>query len=118
MYKKFLLLIFPIGILFNSTILLAERPSPKAGDIASFYSANKQFQIDIVLQPMVIDSPSEAVFKKENNVIWRKELPATPGFVNISDDGEHIVMANWGWYDEGGFKSLSFSMVRATFFKN
>ncbi len=101
-----LLTILFLGI--TVTPLFADRQSPKAGDIISFFSLNRVFQADVILQPIIIDSPSEVIYKKEGVILWKKKLPSTPGFVNISDDGKYIVMANWGWYDEGGFKDLTF----------
>ena len=85
----------------------ADAPNLEIGSIRSFFSENGQYSIDIKTLGYPDTSPSECTFKEKNRIIWSKRIPTTPGKVNISNDGKYIVMANWGWYDEGGFKSLS-----------
>ena len=98
-----------ISFMISATPLRADRDAWKAGVEVSYFSANKKFEFKVSpLSNLIVESPSKATFIKEGQVVWSKKLPSTPGFVDISNDGNFIVLANWGWFDEGGFKSLSF----------
>ncbi|MFH1368471.1 MAG: hypothetical protein ABII64_05020 [Elusimicrobiota bacterium] len=91
----------------------AEATVRDVGSIDTFTSENKRYSIDIKIlgypdRSSSICTPSICTFKKGDKILWSKEIPATPGKVNISDNGKYIAMANWGWYDEGGYAGLSF----------
>jgi hypothetical protein len=106
MIKKILLIL--IAMVISQNTIYAKAVAPKQGTIRTFSSANKIYSIDMKIIGYPDSSPSECTFKENNKIVWEKELSSTPGFVDISDDGKFFVFANWGWYDEGGYKSLSF----------
>lgn len=106
MIKKIILLLIIIFILPYSIYPKTFPPNP--GTVKEFSSSNKTCSIKIKILGYPDNSPSECTFIKEGKELWTKKLPTTPGFVNISDDGKYFVFANWGWYDEGGYKSISF----------
>lgn len=95
-------------ILISSNSVFGEAIPPEIGSIRIFYSENGEYSLSIKILGYPDESPSECTFKKGDSTVWSKEIPTTPGIVNISDNGKTIVMANWGWYDEAGFKTLSF----------
>ena len=98
-----------IFCIISVTNVRADRNPWKAGVQESYFSSNEKFELKVSpLRDLIIDGPSAAIFIKEGQERWSKNLPSTPGFVDISNDGNFIVLANWGWFDEGGFKSLSF----------
>lgn len=95
-------------MLFLSIKAIALTIAPKVGSINTFISENGLYSIDVKFLGYPDGGPSECVFKEGDSIIWAKEISTTPGKVNISNNGKSIVLANWGWYDEGGFRSLSF----------
>ena len=108
MNRKILSFILVGFYLLFPSFLHAKAISPELGTIKTFSSENRVYSIDIKILGYPDNSPSECTFKKGNEILWTKELPTTPGFVDISNDGKYFIFANWGWYDEGGFKSISF----------
>ncbi len=108
MNKKILSLIIPASLVLFSPFICAKAVPPQTGTIKTFLSANRVYSIDIKILGYPDNSPCECTFKKGEEILWTKELSTTPGFVDISNDGEYFIFANWGWYDEAGFKSLSF----------
>jgi hypothetical protein len=108
MNKKILSLILLVFVVSFSPFLCAKAVSPEVGTIKTFSSENKVYSIDIKILGYPDNSPSECTLKKGEEILWTKEIPATPGFVDISNDGKYLIFVNWGWYDEGGFKSISF----------
>lgn len=104
--KRIILILAVILILPHS--IYAKAVAPKPGTTNEFSSSNKAYSIEIEILGYPDNSPSRCTFKKEGKPLWTKEISTTPGFVDISDDGKYFVSANWGWYDEGGYKSLSF----------
>ncbi|MFH0856161.1 MAG: hypothetical protein V1869_06635 [Candidatus Omnitrophota bacterium] len=87
---------------------LAKRMPPKPGSVEFFSSENGRYSVEIENLGYPDNSPSRCAFKEGNRLIWSKEIPFTPGKASISDNGKCIALANWGMYDEGGFKGLSF----------
>jgi hypothetical protein len=106
MVKKIILIL--ITILIPQHIIYAKADTPKPGIIKSFSSPNKIYSIEIKILGYPDNSPSECTFKEKDKVIWTKELSTTPGLIEIANDGKYFILANWGWYDEGGYKSISF----------
>jgi len=95
-----------IVTLFNYAF--AKARAPEIGSIKTFVSENGRYNIGIKILGYPDGSLSICTFKEGSKIIWSKEIATTPGKVNISNNGKSIVMANWGWYDEGGFRGLSF----------
>lgn len=108
--RRVLVLIVVTGLMGFLFCQLAEakRRAPDVGSVETFSSENGKYNVEIKNLGYPDRSPSECTFKEGNKIIWSKEIPVTPGKVNIANNGESIVLANWGWYDEGGFKGLSF----------
>lgn len=73
----------------------------------SYFSENKENEIQID-ERTIVDSSCKAVFIKQGQKLWEKVLPSTPGRIQISNDGNSVVFVNWGWADEGYYKSVSF----------
>jgi hypothetical protein len=96
-------LLFPVFL--NS--VHAKRAIPQPGMIEKFFSGNKIYRIEIKYLGEQPDKIVEATFYEKDAKKWQKFYPFHPGLTNISDNGSRIVFANWGWYDEGGFKSLT-----------
>ncbi len=101
----FTLLVF---FVLSCQFLYAKSVPPEIGTTKTFSSQNSIYSIDIKILGYPDNSPSECSLKQNNEILWTKQLPTTPGFVDISNDGNYFVLVNWGWYDEGGFKSISF----------
>ncbi len=95
-------------LLIFQHIIYAEALAPEIGTIKEFSSSNKTFSIDIKILGYPDNSPCEGTFKVDGQILWTKQFSTTPGFVDISDNGNYFVFANWGWYDEAGYKSISF----------
>lgn len=104
--KKIIQIIIAIFLLHYN--IYPDAAEPKPGTAFKFSSANMIYTIEIKILGHPDTSPSECTFKKQGNILWKKEVPTTPGYVNISDNGKYFVFANWGCYDEGGRKSVSF----------
>lgn len=110
MNRKILSLVILVFFIALSPFLYAkaEGLAIPSGTIKTFSSENRVYSIDIKILGYPDKSPSECTFKKGEEILWTKELSTTPGFVDISNDGKYFIFANWGWYDEAGFKSISF----------
>lgn len=106
---KNIFIIVPAAIfLFSLQLVHAKRIPPKIGSTKIYFSQNKAYSLQVKLLGRPDRSPSECTLKNGEIVLWKKELETTPGIVDISDDGGVFVFANWGRYDEGAFKSISF----------
>lgn len=105
--KKYIFFLI-ILTLFYQPFAIAKRKSPELGTTNEYFSQNKMFSLQVKILGHPDRSPSECTFKKSNVILWEKKLITTPGLVDISNTGEYFVFINWGWYDEGGFKSISF----------
>ena len=77
------------------------------GTVKVYSSRNAKYTVTIKLLGYPDSSPSECTFTAAGKELWTKLIPTTPSKVVISDNGQRIVMTNWGWYDEGGSQSLS-----------
>jgi hypothetical protein len=102
------ILILGLSWMILPRVISAKALPPKIGAIKIFVSQNLKFSLEIKILGYPDRSPSECAFKEGDKVIWSKEIPRTPGIVDITDDGRYIAMVNYGWYDEGGYKSVSF----------
>ena len=107
MRKTFLFLVLVIAFVLACTSAFAKRAPSPVGSIDKFCSVNGEYCVEIKILGYPDSSPSECSFKKGNDTFWQKQIPTTPGLVNITDDGKYIILANWGWFDEGGYKSIS-----------
>ncbi|MCX5632428.1 MAG: hypothetical protein NTW93_01940 [Phycisphaerae bacterium] len=96
----FLLLVF-----LNSAY--AKRSLPQPGATEEYFSENKNYRIEIKYLGEQPDKIVEVTLYEKDIKKWQKFYPVHPGLINVSDNGSRIVFANWGWYDEGGFKSLT-----------
>ena len=94
-----------IGFLLMQSSAEARRLPPS--EATHYYSPNNRYEIGIKEQT-ITDGPCKAIFKRDGQIIWERGLPSTPGIVHIANDGQYIAFVNWGWADEGGFKSVSF----------
>lgn len=101
---KKLLLLFCICLL---TDISAFSESGPPEPLRKFFSDNGRFEVEVRLKGYPDTGPCECVFKDKGSIAWEKELRQVPGLVAVADNGKVVVMANWGWYDEGGYKSLS-----------
>ena len=90
-----------------SGIVFGEAFPPKVGTVKVYSSRNAKYTVSIRLLGYPDASPSECTFAASGKQVWTKLIPTTPSKVVISENGERIVMTNWGWYDEGGSQSLS-----------
>lgn len=107
--KRAIVILMIVGLVLSlQSPLFAKAAALKIGSIQKYYSANNQYSVMIKILGYPDSSPSKCSFMKGEKIIWSKQIPTTPGKVNISNNGKAIVMANWGWYDEGGLNSLSF----------
>ncbi|MCK4914201.1 MAG: hypothetical protein KAS69_06380 [Planctomycetes bacterium] len=105
----------PLFIVTLTTLLLltflnpahAKRALLQPGTIEEHFSENKNYRIEIKYLGEHPDKIVEATLYEKNIKKWQKFYPVHPGLINVSDDGSRIAFANWGWYDEGGFKSLT-----------
>ncbi|MEI6438000.1 MAG: hypothetical protein WCO69_04540 [Candidatus Omnitrophota bacterium] len=86
---------------------MADRELPKPGEVTKYYSGNKKYEVGVI-ERTITDGPAKMIFSADGKQLWEKNLTSTPGAVHVSNDGQYIVLANWGWADEGGYKSLSF----------
>lgn len=108
MKKLILYLITASFVITLFNYAFAKRMPPELGSVETFLSENGRYSVEIKILGYPDMSPSKCTFKERDTIIWSKEIPTTPGKVNISNNGKAVVLANWGWYDEGGFRGLSF----------
>lgn len=105
----------PLLIITLTTFLLlaffnpayAERALLQPGAIKEYFSENKNYRLEIKYLGEHPDKIVEATLYEKDIKKWQKFYPVHPGLINVADNGSRIVFANWGWYDEGGFKSLT-----------
>ena len=107
MNKKILIIL--IALIFITPIAYGKAIYPEPGTVTKYQSQNGVFTIEIkIIEYTGPDiSSCEVSFKKNNIISWVKEMPTTPGFVTISNSGNYFIFGNWGWYDEGYYKSVS-----------
>ena len=85
----------------------AERALLEPGTTEEYFSENKNYRIEIKYLGERPDKIVEATLYEKNIKKWQQFYPVHPGLINVANNGSRIVFANWGWYDEGGFKSLT-----------
>jgi len=125
MRKKIIIIIIIIFFvnLTVATSIYAKAIPPQIGKKHKYSSKNNQYILEVVLKGYPDNSPSKCILKKNSKIVWEKILSTTPGEVNISDNGRFVVLANWGRYDEGWFKGLTFLdkngvIIKEVTFKN
>ncbi|NPV52949.1 MAG: hypothetical protein HPY71_05440 [Firmicutes bacterium] len=104
-------------VLTASRHTFADAIPPAPGTVETYTSQNGKYAVEIKILGYPDSSPCECTFKESGDISWTKEIPDTPNKVVISDNGETIAMTNWGWYDEGGSRSLSIYNKRGDLIK-
>ena len=102
--------LFAIGffILSLSSFAEAEREILKPGTVESYFSENGVYHIEIKFLGNRPEGIVEGTYYEKEQVKWKKLFSVHPGIVKLANNGAYLIFANWGWYDEGGFKSLTF----------
>lgn len=109
--KKYIIIAFFLLISFNVSTreVQARRTHRAAGTAASFFSKNKEFQLNASnLKNLVVSSPARLALLKNGVMIWSKDFSSTPAFAYIADNGSYLILVNYRNFDEGWLGSISF----------
>ncbi len=93
--------------LLSGGAVFGEAIPPKVGTVYTYSSCNTRFTISIEILGYPDNSPARCSLMDSGETVWSKMFFATPSEVAISDNGQCIVMTNWGWFDERASRSIS-----------
>jgi hypothetical protein len=91
--------LFAIALVSGASLAFAEMMPIEPGTVKAYPSSNGIYQVRVSYNEL--GGASLSVYKGSER-IWSELLSSRPGRVRVSDNGEVVVAATFGWEDEGG----------------